>query len=36
MRAFEPLRLIVYLAQFVAPSPAAQGVREILAHFGVV
>ncbi len=24
------------LAQFVAPSPAAQGVREILAHFGVV
>jgi HAD superfamily hydrolase (TIGR01484 family) len=24
------------LAQFIAPSPAAQGVREILAHFGVV
>jgi hypothetical protein len=24
------------LAQFVAPSPAAQGVREILAHYGVV
>lgn len=24
------------LAQFVAPSPAAQGVREILAHFAVV
>lgn len=24
------------LAQFVAPSPAAQGVREILTHFGVV
>ena len=29
-------RAIQRLVQYVAPSPAAQGVREILAHFGVV
>ncbi len=29
-------RSIQQLAQFVAPSPAAQGVREILAHFGIL